>query len=60
MTGYDLGLKLNIVENYLELYFPVLNSDEFILKSNNYTKNIRFTLSLDPEDLSGLFTRRWF
>jgi len=55
-----LGLKLNIVENYLELYFPVLNSDEFILKSNNYTENIRFTLSLDPEDLSSLFTRRWF
>lgn len=60
VTGYDLGLKLNIVENYLELYFPVLNSDEFILKSNNYTENIRFTLSLDPEDLSSLFTRRWF
>ena len=60
VTGYDLGLKLNIVENYLELYFPVLNSDEFILKSNNYTENIRFTLSLDPEDLSTLFTRRWF
>ena len=59
-TGYDTGLKLNIVENYLELYFPILNSEEYILDSNNYTKNIRFTLVLNPENLTNLFTRRWF
>ena len=60
MTGYDTGLKLNIVENYLEIYFPILNSEKYILKSNNYSKNIRFTLVLDPENLTNLFTRRWF
>lgn len=59
-TGYDFGLRLNIIENYLELYFPLINSDEIALKSNNYINNIRFTLSLDPENLSNLFTRRWF
>ena len=59
-TGYDFGLRLNIIENYLELYFPFINSDEIALKSNNYINNIRFTLSLDPENLSNLFTRRWF
>ena len=59
-TGYDFGLKLNIIENYFELYFPLINSDEFVLNSNNYSKNIRFTLSLDPENISNLFTRRWF
>ena len=59
-TGYDTGLKLNIIENYLELYFPVLNSEKYILNSKNYSKNIRFTLSLDPENLTSLFTRRWF
>lgn len=60
MTGYDTGLKLNIVENYLEIYFPILNSEKYILKSNNYSKNIRFTLVIDPENLTNLFTRRWF
>ena len=59
-TGYDTGLKLNIIENYLELYFPILNSEKYILNSNNYSKNIRFTLVLDPENLTNLFTRRWF
>ena len=59
-TGYDFGLRLNIIENYLELYFPFINSDEIVLKSNNYLNNIRFTISLDPEKLSNLFTRRWF
>ncbi|MEC8175978.1 MAG: hypothetical protein VX042_02880 [Bacteroidota bacterium] len=59
-TGYDTGLKLNIIENYLELYFPILNSDKYILNSNNYLKNIRFTLELDTENLTNLFTRRWF
>ena len=59
-NGYDTGLKLNIIENYLELYFPILNSDEYTLNSNNYSKNIRFTLVLDPENLTNLFTRRWF
>ena len=60
MTGYDTGLKLNIIENYLEIYFPILNSEKYILNSNNYSKNIRFTLVLDPENLTNLFTRRWF
>ncbi len=59
-TGYDFGLRLNIIENYLELYFPLINSDETVLKSNNYLNNMRFTLSIDPEKLSNLFTRRWF
>ena len=60
MTGYDAGLKLNIVENYLEIYFPILNSEKYILNSKNYSKNIRFTLVLNPENLTNLFTRRWF
>ena len=59
-TGYDTGLKLNIIENYLELYFPILNSEKYILNSNNYSKNIRFTLVLDSDNLTNLFTRRWF
>jgi hypothetical protein len=59
-TGYDFGLRLNIIENYLELYFPLINSDKIVLKSDNYLNNIRFTISLDPEKLSNLFTRRWF
>ena len=60
ISGFDTGLRLNIVENYLELFFPIYSSEDFYLNENSYGKRIRFILTLDPENLSTLFTRRWF
>ena len=60
ISGFDTGLRLNIVENYLELFFPIYSSEDFYLNENSYVNRIRFILTLDPENLSTLFTRRWF
>jgi hypothetical protein len=60
ISGFDTGLRLNIVENYFELFFPIYSSKDFYLNDNSYSNRIRFILTLDPDNLSTLFTRRWF
>ena len=60
LNGYDLGIRLNFVEDYLELYFPIQSSNGFHPTQSNYLNNIRFVLTFDSQNLSKLFTRRWF
>jgi len=59
-NGYDTGLRLNFIEDYLELYLPIQSSMGFHPNEPNYLKDIRFVLTLDYQNLSRLFTRRWF
>ena len=59
-NGYDLGIRLNFIEDYLELYFPIQSSNGFHPTQSNYLNNMRFVLTLDSQNLSRLFTRRWF
>ena len=57
---YESGIRLNLFTDYFELYFPVYSSLGNELNQYNYLSKIRFKISLDPDTLSGLFTRRWF
>ncbi len=59
---YDSGLRINILPDYLELFFPVYNSNGFQLTDNltPYSEKIRFLLTLQPKTLTKLFTRKWF
>ena len=57
---YDAGLGINIVQNYLQLYFPVYSNLGWEVYDHQYASKIRFTLAADPEELFGLFTRSWF
>ena len=57
---YDSGLRLNLVPDYLEFYFPIQNSENFVLNDPNYLSNMRFVLTVDIANLKQLFTRRWF
>ena len=59
-NGYDMGLRLNFIEDYLELYLPIQSSRGFHPNTPNYLKDIRFVLTLDYQNLARLFTRRWF
>ena len=59
-NGYDTGLRLNFIEDYLELYLPIQSSMGFHPNEPNYLKDIRFVLTLDYQNLVRLFTRRWF
>jgi hypothetical protein len=56
---YDSGLRVNLVPDYFEVYFPIYNSNGFQL-DGNYSERIRFVASLNLNRLTSLFTRRWF
>ncbi len=57
---YDSGIRLNLVEDYFELYFPVHSSLGWEIGEKNYGDRIRFKVTLSPKTLLGLFTRRWY
>jgi hypothetical protein len=57
---YDSGIRLNLVPDYFELYFPVQSSNGFELGQDNYGQKIRFVVTLSPKTLISLFTRKWF
>ncbi len=57
---FDSGIRLNLVPDYLELYFPVYSSNGWEVGEENYEQRIRFIVTLDPKTLINLFTRKWF
>lgn len=57
---YGSGLRLNLVPDYLEIYFPVHNHTGFETFNKDYSSKIRFVLSLEIETISRLFTRSLF
>ena len=59
---YDSGLRINILPDYFELFFPLYNSNGFQLNGDlsPYSEKIRFLLTLQPKTLTKLFTRKWF
>ena len=57
---YDSGIRLNLVTDYLELYFPVYSNNGWEVADKNYGEKIRFIVTFRPETLVNLFTRKWF
>jgi hypothetical protein len=57
---YDSGIRLNLVQDYFELYFPIYSSNGFELSEKNYGEKIRFIFIFNPKSLINLFTRKWF
>lgn len=57
---YDSGIRLNLVPDYFELYFPVYSNNGWEVADQNYQENIRFIVTLNPKTLVSLFTRKWF
>ncbi len=56
---YDSGIRLNLVTDYFELYFPVYSNNGWEIAQDNYAQHIRFVVTLSPKTLVGLFTRKW-
>lgn len=56
----DSGIRLNLVTDYFELYFPVYSSNGWDVGNPGYAEKIRFVVTLNPRSLVGLFTRKWF
>ena len=59
-TFYDYGLKLNILPDYFEIFFPLASSYQNEINQTNYLSRIRFTLSLNSKQIFNLFSRTWF
>ncbi|MFN3969328.1 aminopeptidase [Flavobacterium sp.] len=57
---YDSGIRLNLVTDYFELYFPVYSNNGWEVGEKNYGERIRFIVTFNPDTLIGLFTRKWF
>jgi hypothetical protein len=57
---YDSGIRLNLVQDYFELFFPVYSSNGFEVSQKHYGEKIRFVFVFNPKSLINLFTRKWF
>lgn len=58
--GYDSGIRLNLVEDYFEIYFPIYSNLGWEIGQPNYDQRIRFMFTVDPQVLLGLFRRKWY
>lgn len=57
---YDSGIRINLVTDYFEIYFPVYSTLGWEISEPHYSQKIRFKFTVDPESLLGLFRRRWY
>ncbi len=57
---YDSGIRLNLVTDYFELYFPVYSNLGWEVSESHYNEKIRFVVTFSPKTLTNLFTRKWF
>jgi hypothetical protein len=57
---YDSGVRLNIIADYFEIYFPIKSSNGFEIKDPNYNEKIRFLFTFEPDVLLRLFRRKWY
>jgi hypothetical protein len=57
---YDSGIRLNLVTDYFELYFPIYSNNGWEVSQPNYAEKIRFIVAFSPNTLISLFTRKWF
>jgi len=56
---YGTGLRLNLLPDFFELYFPISSSNGFELNDFRYKDKIRFIVSYNLESLGNLFSRKW-
>jgi len=57
---YDSGVRLSLVQDYFELFFPVYSNLGWEIGQPDYDERIRFIVALDISTLIRLFTRRWY
>ncbi len=57
---FDGGVRLSLVADYFELFFPIVSNKGWEIAQPNYDQQIRFIITLSPETLIRLFTREWY
>ncbi|MEL0299227.1 MAG: aminopeptidase, partial [Flavobacteriaceae bacterium] len=59
-TYYGSGIRINVLPDYLEVFFPMVSSLGWEATQQAYPQKIRFVLSIRTKQLANLFSRRWF
>src|SRR5690606_6911009 len=57
---FDSGIRASLVTDFFEVYFPMYSNLGFEPSLPNYSERIRFIVTLSPETLFKLFSRRWY
>jgi hypothetical protein len=57
---FDSGIRVNLVADYFELYFPLYSNLGFEPNLPHYDEKVRFVVTLSPKTLLRLFTREWY
>ncbi|MDB4094289.1 metalloprotease, partial [Flavobacteriaceae bacterium] len=57
---YDSGVRLNLITDYLEVYFPFYSNLGWEISHPQYSQKIRFILTADPFSILELFRRKWY
>ncbi len=57
---FDSGVRVSLVQDYFELFFPVYSSLGWEVGQPDYDQRVRFIVALDVNTLIRLFTRRWY
>ena len=57
---FDSGIRLNMIPDYLEIFFPVYSTAGFAFDEIPYEQKIKFILTLNSNQLFVLFSRKWF
>ena len=57
---YDAGIRLNLITDYFEIYFPFYSNLGWEIDQAQYSQKIRFVFTAEPKALLGLFRREWF
>ncbi|SFI07180.1 gluzincin family metallopeptidase [Halpernia frigidisoli] len=57
---WDSGVKLKIIPDFLEVYFPIQSSLGFEPSFKDYGRRIRFTLILNFAAVTNYFRRGWY
>jgi hypothetical protein len=57
---YDSGVRLNLVPDYFEVFFPVYSNAGWEITQQSYNQKVRFIITLSPRIFIDLFTRKWF
>jgi hypothetical protein len=56
---FDSGIRLNLLTDYFELFFPIYSSKGLEITQPYYNEKIRFVITLNPDKFFKLFTRKW-
>lgn len=57
---YDSGIRLNLLQDFFEVYFPVYSNNGYEIAQPDYAEKIRLVLTLELNLFIKLFNRRWY